>query len=385
MTFPDGSSRKLDENSSRPEITLFVCGDVMTGRGIDQILPHPCGPRIHEPYVRDSRRYVDIAEEANGEIPKPADFAYIWGDAVDVLDRTAPDARIINLETSVTKSDDYWQGKGINYRMNPDNIPCITAAGINICSLANNHVLDWGYAGLEETLRTLRKARIRTSGAGMNLMEAESPAILEIAKKGRVIVFSFGSETSGIPPNWAAAGDRPGVNLLQDLTVSTVRRIGKKIREIRRQGDIVVASIHWGWNWGYNIPQEQVEFSHTLIDDAGADVIYGHSSHHAKGIEVYRDKPILYGCGDFINDYEGIGGYESFRGDLSLMYFVRLHPSTARLAGLRMVPTKMKNFRVNRASRAEAMWLRDTLNREGRRFGTLVELDKDDTLILKWK
>jgi poly-gamma-glutamate capsule biosynthesis protein CapA/YwtB (metallophosphatase superfamily) len=385
MTLPGGSSRKLNENRSGTEITLFVCGDVMTGRGIDQILSHPCNPLIHEPYVRDARRYVDIAEEANGEIPKPVDFAYIWGDAVDVLDRAAPDARIINLETSVTDSDDYWQGKGINYRMNPDNIPCITAAGIDVCSLANNHVLDWGYAGLEETLRTLRKARIKTSGAGMNLMEAGSPAILEIAKKGRVIVFSFGSETSGIPSNWAAGEVKPGVNLLQDLSDSTVRHIGNNIREIKRQGDIIVASIHWGWNWGYNIPQEQVEFSHTLIDNAGVDVIYGHSSHHVKGIEVYRDKPILYGCGDFINDYEGIGGYESFRGDLSLMYFVRLHAASGRLAGLRMVPTQMKKFRVNRASRADTIWLRDTLNREGREFGTSIELGEDNALKVHWK
>lgn len=375
----------MNETRSRPDVTLFLCGDVMTGRGIDQILPHPSNPLIHEPYVKDARRYVDLSEEVNGQIPRPAGFAYIWEDAIGVLEREAPDARIINLETSVTKSDDYWKGKGINYRMNPENIPSITAAGIGVCSLANNHVLDWGYTGLEETLRTLRKAGVKTAGAGLNLKEAEAPAILEITGKGRVIVLSFGSETSGIPLSWAAAEFRPGVNLLEDLSDRTVRRIGNKIREIKRQGDIAVVSIHWGWNWGYNIPREQIEFSHTLIDDAGIDVIYGHSSHHVKGIEVYRNKPILYGCGDFINDYEGIGGYEAFRGDLSLMYFVRLHPASGRLAGLRMVPTQMKKFRVNSASRADAMWLGDTLNREGRRFGTRVELDKDDTLILKWK
>ena len=77
-----------------------------------------------------------------------------------------------------------------------------------------------------------------------------------------------------------------------------------------------MASIHWGDNWGYDIPREQTTFAHKLIDEAGVDVIHGHSSHHPKGIEVYKDKPIIYGCGDFIDDYEGISGYENFRDDL---------------------------------------------------------------------
>jgi poly-gamma-glutamate synthesis protein (capsule biosynthesis protein) len=107
-------------------------------------------------------------------------------------------------------------------------------------------------------------------------------------------------------------------------------------------------------------------FAHRLIEGAGVDIIHGHSSHHVKGIEVYLDKPIIYGCGDFINDYEGIGGYESFRSDLSLMYFVRMNPSTGKLAGLRMIPTQMRKFRVNRASRPDAEWLWETLNRKGK-------------------
>ncbi len=371
-----------DTNS--PVIKLFLCGDVMTGRGIDQILPHPCDPRIHEPYVKDARRYMDLAEEKHGTIPAPVDFSYIWGDAIGELERAATDARIINLETSVTRSDDYWRGKGINYRMNPDNIPSVTAARIEVCALANNHVLDWGYEGLAETVRTLRGAGVKTAGAGINPTEAESPAVVEIAGKGRVLVFSFGLETSGIPAVWAASGNRPGVNLLQDLSDKTLRRIGDKIHEVKRPGDIAVASIHWCGNWGYGISREETAFARGLIDLAGADVIHGHSSHHAKGIEVYRDKPIIYGCGDFINDYEGISGYESFRGDLSLMYFVGMDPETGRLAGLRMVPTQMRRFRVNRATKADAVWLRDTLNREGRSFGTSVSMGTDNNLELVW-
>lgn len=100
-------------------ITLFLAGDVMTGRGIDQVLPHPADPVIYEPYMRSASGYLELAELKNGLIQKPVDNSYIWGDALAMLDAIKPDLRIINLETSVTESDDYWPDKGINYRMHP--------------------------------------------------------------------------------------------------------------------------------------------------------------------------------------------------------------------------------------------------------------------------
>src|SRR5713226_1537518 len=136
-------------------ICLFLCGDVMTGRGIDQVLPHPGNPVLYESYVRDARDYVQLAERVNGPIPRPVDLEYIWGDALEELQRAGTDLRIINLETSITRSGSPWPNKGIHYRMHPLNVGCITAAGVDCCCLANNHVLDWGYEGLEETLQTL--------------------------------------------------------------------------------------------------------------------------------------------------------------------------------------------------------------------------------------
>ncbi len=366
-------------------ITLFMCGDVMTGRGIDQILPHPNEPTIYESYLKSARGYVDIAERANGPIDDPVSFSYIWGDALEELDRVAPDVRIINLETSVTKSNDYWKGKGINYRMHPDNISSLSVAKIDICSLANNHVLDWGYAGLIETLKSLDGANIKTVGAGLNRLQAQAPAIKVIPGKGRVMAFAFGLGTSGIPSNWGAADDRPGVNLLKDLSAESLGDIKKEIHRVKHQGDIVVASIHWGSNWGYKIPLGQTGFAHRLIDEAGVDIVHGHSSHHVKGIEVYRQKLILYGCGDFLNDYEGIGGYEAFRADLSLMYFATLDPSTGKLVQVQLVPTQIRRFKIQRASKIDTLWLKDTLNREGAKFGTRVKLAEDNRLILQWQ
>lgn len=365
-------------------ITLFLCGDVMTGRGIDQILPHPGDPTIHEFFIQSARDYVDLAVEANGPIPYPVDFSYIWGDALAEWDRMRPDLKIINLETSVTRSNDYRLGKGVNYRMSPKNIPCLTAAGIDCCSLANNHILDWGYAGLQETCAHLQQVLIKTAGAGNNLKEAEAPAVMEVGEKGRVLVFGCGSESSGIPADWAAAENRPGVWLLKDLSEETVAKIGQKVLEWKQPRDLVVISIHWGGNWGYVIARDQQEFTHRLIEAAGVDIVHGHSSHHVKGIEIYRGKLIFYSCGDFIDDYEGISGFEYFRADLGLMYFAALDPVSGDLAALHLTPTKIKNFKINRAARSEAQWLREVLNREGRRLGTRVDLSPNQTLTLRW-
>jgi poly-gamma-glutamate synthesis protein (capsule biosynthesis protein) len=226
---------------------------------------------------------------------------------------------------------------------------------------------------------------MKRAGAGENAQEAETPAAMEIDGKGRVIVFSFGLQTSVIPPSWAASEDKAGVNLLKELSDETARYVKERVQKVKQQGDIVVASIHWGGNWDYKVPREQREFAHKLIDEAGVEVIHGHSSHHVKGIEVYREKLIIYGCGDLLNDYEGIGPiHRRFRRDLGLMYFVSLDRSTGKLVNLQMTPTQIKRLRVNRASREGAIWLRDTLNREGKKFGTRVELDTDNTLKLEW-
>ncbi len=365
------------------EITLFLCGDVMTGRGIDQVLPHPSDPHLEEPYVRSARDYVALAEAAHGPIPRPVDFSYIWGTALEVFQRVQPDTRIINLETSVTKSEDLAP-KGINYRMNPANVACLTAAEIGCCALANNHVLDWGEAGLRETLATLKRAGLKTAGAGRDIDEAEAPAIIDLADKGRVIVFAMGSATSGIPRAWAAKRNRPGVNLLADLSERSSMRVAESVLRVKRPGDIVVASIHWGGNWGYRVPGNQRAFAHRLIDDAGVDVIHGHSSHHAKAIEVYHDKPILYGCGDFLTDYEGITGHEAYRNDLVLMYFPTIAVTSGKLVSLHLVPLQLRRFQLRRPSRKDAGWLSETLTREGAAFGTTAVLQADHTLLLDW-
>jgi poly-gamma-glutamate synthesis protein (capsule biosynthesis protein) len=286
-------------------------------------------------------------------------------------------------------------GKPIHYRMNPGNIFCLTAANIDICAVANNHVLDWGYEGLKDTLQNLRKVNINFSGGGDNLSEAESPVIRKIPGKGRVVLFSYCSITSGVPLSWRAEENKPGVNLITDLSAQTIQRIDDKIKEVKEKDDIVIFSIHWGSNWGYEIPDEQRRFAHELIDKAGVDIIHGHSSHHPRSLEVYKDKLILYGTGDLINDYEGIARSKGFRitlnklknfrkyfrirrrkkfmGELVLMYFVTVEASSGKLQNLKLVPMKIKNFRLNFPHKEEAEWMMNRLNFINKKFNSGME------------
>lgn len=367
--------------------TLFLAGDVMTGRGLDQAMQHPGSPTLHEPGVRDARRYVALAEAAHGSIPMPITPPCLWGDALAVLQGRAPAARIINLETSITTSNEWCRAKDIHYRMHPANIACLTAAGIQVASLANNHTLDWGRRGLVETLGTLQRAGIQTVGAGRTLAEARQPAVLPLhpvgGGAGRVLVWAVGSATSGIPGDWAAAEHAGGLDLLSGIDAAAADQLAARIAAVKQRGDIAVISIHWGSNWGFDVPDDFIQFAHRLIE-GGVDLVHGHSSHHVRPIEVYRDRLILYGCGDLIDDYEGINGHARYRSDLGIMYFPTLEVSTGRLVGLDMVPMQMRRFQLCHADEAGVDWLRDTLSGISHGFGSSVEIRHPGVLSLRW-
>ena len=317
-------------------VRLFLSGDVMTGRGIDQILPHPSAPQLHESFVRSAGGYVDLAERASGPVGRGHGFTYPWGDALELLDQWEPVDRIINLETAVTTSDDAQPGKGIHYRMHPANIACLTGAGIDCAVLANNHVLDWGRGGLADTLQALRTADVCCAGAGRNASEAAGAAVLDLPSGGRLLVFAFAVASSGVPAEWAATASRPGVNDLGRLDAPTAQTVAQSLRPQRRRGDLVMASIHWGGNWGFELDEQQRAFARTLIDSGAVDVVHGHSSHHPQGIEIVHGKLVLH---------------------------------TGPLMELAMVPLRRRRLRLERASSEDADWLARTLQRETQRFG----------------
>lgn len=361
-------------------VTLFLAGDVMCGRGVDQILPHPGGARLREPYVRDARDYVAMAEAQNGTIPRPVGFDWPWGVALSVLDEAAPDVRIVNLETSITTSRDYAPGKNIHYRMHPANIGVLTAARIDACAMANNHVLDFGVRGLRESLDVLTATDLRPVGAGLDDVQAWRPAIVQ-AGAVRVLVWSIGAASSGIASSAIATATHPGVALLPDLSAATADRVLERIDAVRELTDLVVVSVHWGSNWGYAVPDEQIRFAHCLVE-GNVDVVHGHSSHHPRPLEIYGGRPVLYGCGDLVNDYEGLSGHERFRDDLRLLYLLEFEIGSHELRALRMVPLRVRRMRLEHTSAEEARWLREVLTNSSRPFGTRVGASEDDEVWL---
>ena len=366
-------------------ITLLLTGDIMTGRGIDQMLPHPGSPQLFESHMQDARGYVRLAEQTGGPIEPAGPPDYLWGHALAEIRRVRPALCVVNLETAVTTCDAAWPDKGIHYRMHPANVGLLTAAGIDCCVLANNHILDWGREGLAETLRTLHAAGLQTAGAGADDAAAWAPAALPLADGPSVLVYACATDSSGVPPDWAATSRYSGLALLPDLSDDTARRLAAVVGRRRHGHAPVVMSIHWGANWVRQIPTVHRQFAHRLIDLGAADIVHGHSSHHPLAVEVYRGRLVLYGCGDLINDYEGIHRHDDFRSDVGCLYFATIEAGTGALTGLEIVPLQIRRFRLEPADADARQWIEERFTAGGRDFGTALGPLHGGGWALRWQ
>jgi poly-gamma-glutamate capsule biosynthesis protein CapA/YwtB (metallophosphatase superfamily) len=364
--------------------TLWLAGDVMTGRGIDQAMVHPCSPELYEGWVRDAREYVKLAEKVHGHIPVPVSPEHIWGEALAAIAEQQPDLRLVNLETAITTHGHPWPAKGIHYRMHPQHVNALQAAGIDVCSLANNHAMDWGTDGLQETLRVLQSAGLRTAGAGTDLAAAQAPAVWHAPSGERWLVFAWACTDSGVPKPWQATPQAPGIQTLNTLDEHNALQLADTVARYRQPGDRVIVSLHWGSNWGWEVPAEQQQFAHRLIAWNVADLVHGHSSHHPRPIEVYQGKLILYGCGDLINDYEGIGRHGPDDLGVSPLYFAQLSPRTGQLLRLDIQPWQLKKFRLTRADVHQQQAFLAQLNAQCAPYKTRLQVQPDGTWTLAW-
>ena len=344
---------------------LCLTGDVMTGRGVDQILSAAGDPRLWERYVDDARTYVDLAEKASGPIPAPVDPGWPWGDALQVMDQVDPDLRIINLETSITTSDDTAPGKAVHYRMHPGNIGCLTAARPDACALANNHVLDLGVRGIEETLDALAGAGLPTAGAGRDKEEAWRPLELSAGDR-RVLVWSVGAACSGV----AQPGGRPrpaGSGVRRRPVTGRCRGPLRPRAPYKATGRYRGRDHPLGLELGIRRPARPGPLRPLAGRQRGGRRPRALVAPPPSGRGLPRQL-VLYGCGDLVNDYEGISGDERYRPDLRLLYFVYLDGS-GRLDRVTMAPLQARQMRLWHAIEPDAQWLRRALNKASRRFG----------------
>lgn len=237
-----------------------------------------------------------LVNECLAEVPPE----YPWGDTMEVL-RSA-DALLINLECVLADRGAPAPGKAFTFRGDSRNVAVLRAARVAAASLANNHSLDYGPDALLDCLALLRAHAILPAGAGPSLEAARARAVV-VAAAVRVAFLAFTDDV----PTWEAGRASPGIFHVPLTAASpeTNPRLDGLLRAIeaaRSEGDLVVVSAHWGPNWGTSPPAEHVRAAHLFIDH-GADIVFGHSPHVVRGVELYRGRPILYGCGDFVDDY----------------------------------------------------------------------------------
>ncbi len=204
-------------------------------------------------------------------------------------------------------------------------------AKINAVSLANNHVLDYGYTALFDTLESLDRSGILHAGAGQDNSEAEKPVVVDAGGR-RIALVAFTDNEA----EWETRNNTPGIFYVPvDPQDSRASHLFRLVHETKKSVDIMIVSAHWGPNWEYEPPNEHHVFAHALID-AGADVVFGHSGHVFRGIELYRGKPIIYCAGDFIDDYE-VDPVE--RNDDSFIFELEIRGT--EILGIRLYPVEI--------------------------------------------
>jgi poly-gamma-glutamate capsule biosynthesis protein CapA/YwtB (metallophosphatase superfamily) len=268
---------------------------------------------------------------------------YPWGDTLTLL--KGADVRICNLECAISDWGSPWSvtPKVFHFRSDAKNVEVLRAAHIDAVSLANNHTLDFEYEGLENTINNLDVAGIHYAGAGITLNDAYEPAVWE-TKGIKLGLIAFTDNQ----PDWEATEELPGIFYVPiTLKDKRAEKLLEMVRRTKEAVDLLIISTHWGPNWGYSPPKEHIPFAHTLID-AGADIIFGHSGHIVRGIEIYKHKPIMYCTGDFIDDY---AVDEIERNDRSFIFVVETDGHS--IFRLLLHPTIIKNFQAIRANDAE--------------------------------
>lgn len=205
----------------------------------------------------------------------------------------AADVSVINLETSVSTRGKTKKPKGYGFRSHPDTLGGLKNAGIDLVSLGNNHVFDFGEEAFYDTLENLNKYGIEYAGAGRNIREAERLVIIE--KNG--IKLGFAACNMIIPwEGWSASDNSPGT---ASVLKGNYNRILNNINEYKKECDVLSILVHWGREYA-KVPDEwQIELAHLMID-SGADIIVGQHPHVLQGIEIYKEKPIIYSTGNFV-------------------------------------------------------------------------------------
>jgi poly-gamma-glutamate capsule biosynthesis protein CapA/YwtB (metallophosphatase superfamily) len=308
------------------------------------------------------------------EVLKTKPLKFPWGDTLPIF--TKADYRLCNLECVISDIGRPWSkpAKLFHFRSDSKNIQVLKAANIDAVSLANNHALDFEYDALFQMLYLLSQNGISRAGAGKDLSEAAGLSICEIVGT-KIGLISFTDNE----PVWEATKDKPGIFYvpikLEDPRAQNLLEI---VNQAKKKIDFLIVSAHWGPNWGHYPPDDHQAFARALID-AGVDIIYGHSPHIFRGIEIYNQRPILYSTGNFIDDY---AVDEVERNDQSFIFIIETKGK--EVSGLKIYPTVIRNFQALKAKTPEAEEIMNKMVQLCSELGTqAVWKPKEDCLEIK--
>ncbi len=296
---------------------------------------------------------------------------YPWGNTLSLFRETG--VRICNLECVISDRGQPWgmTPKMFHFRTDAKNIESLKAAGITAVSLANNHSLDYEYEALFDMIDILERAGIHHTGAGADFAQASKPALFRI--EGLTIgLIAFTDNESG----WEATDRQPGIFYVPVMsTDERAVRLFDIIRQTKERADMVIVSAHWGANWGYQPVPEHVPFGHALVDN-GADIVFGHSAHVFRGVEIYKGRPIIYSAGDFVDDY---AVDEIERNDESFLFVVET--GGGAVTGLRLYPIVISHMQARRAEPRDAWEIAAKMRRLCNRLGSLAHwIDEENSL-----
>lgn len=286
-----------------------------------------------------------------------------------VADRMrAADLTVVNLECVITSSHRRWPGapKAFYFGAPPEAVHALTDAGVDLVSLANNHVLDFGVEGLRETLHLLRKNSIHCTGAGENLVDALSPALIE-CKRMRFGMAAFCDHQK----DFAAGKDRPGIAYIDlDDEFAAVERLRRALEPLRSAAvDWPILSLHWGPNMVFRPSWQLRRVAHAAID-MGWKILFGHSAHVFHGIEIYHGCPIVYAAGDLVDDYYVD---PAFNNDHQLL--VEMELTRDALRRILLYPVFISNCQVRPAAGAQFEHVVERMRRLCDEMGTRVRRD----------
>ena len=201
------------------------------------------------------------------------------------------DVMCLNNEFTYSTGGSPLEGKMYTFRANPERVAVLQELGVDIVKLANNHVYDYGKQALLDTFDTLEAAGISYVGAGRNLEEAMKPVYIEL--DGKIVAFVAASRAEKYKMTPQATEDAPGILRCYDTALFL-----ETIAEARENADFVLAYVHWGTEYSYDLEEVQLTTGKEYLD-AGADVVIGAHSHCLQGMEYYEGKPIIYSLGNY--------------------------------------------------------------------------------------